>query len=191
MSNKNAEQNPFRRNTVLLLLSAAVLLVIAAVTLLLPGRGAAPGESEITAQAVDAAEGARVAEGCELFQTLSYTRCEHVVTRRVTAPAELYGKTLKEVEPLYEEWQITEFSPKLIKMEQKPDIYCPDHMVLMPDGAGVLCVFQNKYGDALALVSELDLELSSLPAAIQEELRVGIGFSTLAELEEWLESVES
>ena len=61
----------------------------------------------------------------------------------------------------------------------------------MPDGAGVLCVFQNKYGDALALVSELDLELSSLPAAIQEELRVGIGFSTLAELEEWLESVES
>ena len=59
------------------------------------------------------------------------------------------------------------------------------------NGAGVLCVFQNKYGDGLALVNELDLELSALPSAIQEDLRHGMGFSTLAELEQWLESVES
>lgn len=191
MSNRNAEQNPLRKNTVLILLSAAVLLVIAAVTLLLPGRGAAPGEDDAPAKAVDSADAVRVEEGCELLQTLTYTRCEHVVTRRVTAPAELYGKTLQEVEPLYDEWQITEFAPKLIKMEQRPDLYCPDHMVLMPDATGVLCVFQNKYGDALALVSELELELSALPAAVQEEVRPGIGFATLSELEQWLESVES
>ena len=30
-------------------------------------------------------------EGCELYQTLTYTRCDHVVTRRVTAPVELLG----------------------------------------------------------------------------------------------------
>lgn len=191
MSNRNAEQNPLRKNTVLILLSAAVLLVIAAVTLLLPGRGAAPGEDDAPAKAVDSADAVRVEEGCELLQTLTYTRCEHVVTRRVTAPAELYGKTLQEVEPLYDEWQITEFAPKLIKMGQRPDLYCPDHMVLMPDATGVLCVFQNKYGDALALVSELELELSALPAAVQEEVRPGIGFATLSELEQWLESVES
>lgn len=191
MNKKNAEGTPFKRNTTLLLLSAAVLLVIAAVTLLMPGRGVAPGEDDTPAQAVDAAGGVVVEEGCEMIQTLSYTRCEHVVTRRVTAPVELYGKTLADVEPMYEEWQITEFAPKLIKMEQKPDIYCPDHMVLMPGGSGMLCVFENKYGDALALVSELDLEMSALPAAVQEEVRMGIGFSTLSELEEWLESVES
>ena len=132
-----------------------------------------------------------LAEGCELLQTLTYTRCEHVVTRRVTAPAELYGKTLDEVAALYPEWRITEFGASLIKMEQQPDMFCPDHMVLMPNGAGVLCVFQNKYGDGLALVNELDLELSALPSAIQEDLRHGMGFSTLAELEQWLESVES
>ena len=119
------------------------------------------------------------------------TRCEHVVTRRVTAPAELYGKTLDEVAALYPEWRITEFGAKLIKMEQQPDMFCPDHMVLMPNGAGVLCVFQNKYGDGLALVNELTLELDDLPSAVQEDLRRGMGFSTLAELEQWLESVES
>ena len=116
MSDRNAERNPLKRNTLLLLLSAAVLLAIAAATLLLPGSASAPDELP-PAQAVDAGDMVRVEEGCELLQTLTYTRCEHVVTRRVTAPAELYGKTLDEVAALYPEWRITEFGAKLIKME--------------------------------------------------------------------------
>ena len=76
-------------------------------------------------------------------------------------------------------------------MEQHLQMYCPDHMVLMPDGAGMLCVFENKYGDALALVKELNIPLKSLPAAAQEDVQPGLGFSTPEELEMWLESVES
>lgn len=190
MNEKNAESTSLKRNTLLLILSAAVLLAIAAVTLLLPGSSTAPAELP-PARQVDTADVVTVEENCELLQTLTYTRCEHVVTRRVTAPVELLGKTLADVEALYPEWRITEFAPKLIKMEQQPDLFCPDHMVLMPNGAGILCVFENKYGDALALVNELDLELSALPDAIQEQLEHGMGFDTPQELEQWLESVES
>ena len=172
------------------LIGAAVLLIAVAAALLWPSESLAPAQEE-QMQSAAADQAARLEDGAELFQRLSYTRCEHVVTRRVTAPAELYGKTLDEVAALYPEWRITEFGASLIKMEQQPDMFCPDHMVLMPNGAGVLCVFQNKYGDGLALVNELDLELSALPSAIQEDLRHGMGFSTLAELEQWLESVES
>ena len=172
------------------LASVAVLAAIAVAILLMPSTAAAPTDDP-PFQAVDAAKEGVVAENCELLQTLTYTRCEHVVTRRVAAPVELYGKTLADVEALYPEWRITEFSPSLIKMEQQPDLFCPDHVVLMPDGAGVLCVFENKYGDALALVTELTLTLDALPASLQEEARHGIGFSSLADLEQWLESVES
>ena len=45
MSDRNAERNPLKRNTLLLLLSAAVLLAIAAATLLLPGSATAPRTS--------------------------------------------------------------------------------------------------------------------------------------------------
>lgn len=190
MNEKNAEQTTLKRNTLLLLLSAAVLLAIAAVTLLMPGANTAPGELP-PAKQVGTADTVKVQEDCELLQTLTYTRCEHTVTRRVTAPVELLGKTLAEVEALYPEWRITEFGAKLIQMEQQPDLFCPDHMVLMPNGAGVLCVFENKYGDALALVNELDLQLAALPPAVQEEVTHGMGFSTPQELEQWLESVES
>ena len=46
-------------------------------------------------------------------------------------------------------------------------------------------------GDALALVSELSVSLSVLPAAAQEEVQDGLGFSTPEELEAWLENMES
>ncbi len=170
---------------------AAILLLAAAMLLVPTNPGIAPTPTPTPANQAAAGNTLRVAEGCELLQTLSYTRCEHTITRRVAAPTELYGKTLAETGPLYEEWQITEFAPKEIRMSQQPDLYCPDHMVLMPNEIGILCVFQNKYGDALALVDELQTELGALPAAMQEEARRGIGFATLSELEQWLESAES
>ena len=132
-----------------------------------------------------------LASGSELLQTFTYSRCEHTVTRRVTAPAELVGKNLKEVEALYPEWRITAFSSALVTMEQRPEIFCPDHLVVMKGDGNRVCVFENKYGDALALVRELELTMDQLPAAVREEIEHGIGFSTAEELEMWLESVES
>ena len=92
------------------LVGAAVLLIAAAVALLWPSESLAPAQEE-QLQSAAADQAARLEDGAELFQRLSYTRCEHVVTRRVTAPVELYGKTLEELQPLYPVWRITEFSP--------------------------------------------------------------------------------
>ena len=61
----------------------------------------------------------------------------------------------------------------------------------MPNAGGTLCIYENKYGDALALVSELSVSLSALPAAAQEDVQDGLGFSTPEELEAWLENIES
>ena len=162
----------------------AAVLITASAALTIPSQTDVPG-------AQVSAERTTLEEGCELWQTLTYTRCEHTVTRRLTAPVEVYGKDMDEVAALYPEWRITEFSPKMVKMDRQPDLFCPDHMVLMPNGAGYLCVFENKYGDALALVRELEVEWKHLPAAAQEEVQAGIGFSTLEELERWLEGAES
>ena len=55
----------------------------------------------------------------------------------------------------------------------------------------MLCVFQNKYGDSLALLNELNIPVKDLPAAAQEDVAFGLGFATAEELDQWLESVES
>ena len=166
--------------TIALLLAAMLLLTPTAATQELP-----------PVEMVDRAQNQLPAEGCEIVQTLSYTRCSHSVVRRFAAPQELYGQTLEQAQSLYPDWQMTEFGPKLVQMEQKLPLFCPDHLVLMPDGAGMLCVFENKYGDALALVRELGVAVKELPAAAQEEVENGIGFDTAQEMDMWLESVES
>ena len=76
-------------------------------------------------------------------------------------------------------------------MQRALPLHCPQHAVLMPDDSGMLCIWENRYGDALALVKELGLFMSELPEALQQEVRTGKGFDTQEALEKWLESADS
>lgn len=168
----------------LTLLGMAVLLIVG----LTPRSASAPepdaaqvgGESAITLSA-----------DCAMVQHITYTPCGHDLTRRQALPPELAGKTRADLEAAYDAWQVTSFSSTEVAMEQSLDMYCPEHMILMPDDSGMLCIFQNKYGDALALVEALDLPLTELPDSYQEEIRPGKGFSTQDDLAQWLEAADS
>ena len=128
---------------------------------------------------------------CQIIQHMTYTPCGHELTRRQVIPAELAGQNREAIAAAYDAWQITSFASAEVAMEQKLSLYCPEHVVLMPDEGGMLCVFQNKYGDALALLKELDLLLTELPDDVQQTVREGKGFSTIEELEQWLEGADS
>lgn len=128
---------------------------------------------------------------CQLIQHMTFAPCGHDLTRRQTIPQELAGKNREAVSAAYDTWQITSFASAEVVMEQTLSLYCPEHVVLMPDEGGMLCIFQNRYGDALALVKELDLLLSELPDDVQQAVRSGKGFSTIEELEKWLEGADS
>lgn len=168
----------------LTLLGMAILLIVG----LTPRNASAPEENAAqvrtdTAQTLDAA--------CSITQHLTYTPCGHSLTRRQTLPPELAGKALADLEAAYDAWQVTSFSATTVTMEQALDMYCPEHLILMPDESGMLCIFQNKYGDALALMEELNLPLGDLPDSYQEEIRPGKGFDTQDELAQWLEAADS
>lgn len=169
------------------LVTAAVLLIVG----LMPSDANAPTVDPPSADPVGNVTQALTEAGCQVLQELSYTPCEHHLTRRVELPQELISKTRAEIEGAYDQWRVTEFLPKEVTMEQQLDIFCAQHMVLMPDESGVLAVFQNKYGDALAFVQSTEIALDTLPDAIQEEVRPGKGFDDITALEQWLESVES
>ncbi len=128
---------------------------------------------------------------CQLIQHMTYSPCGHDLTRRMTIPTELAGKNREAMSAAYDTWQITSFASAEVVMEQTLALYCPEHVVLMPDEGGMLCIFQNKYGDALALVKELDLLLTELPDEVQQIVRQGKGFATIEEAEKWLEGADS
>lgn len=128
---------------------------------------------------------------CQIIQHMMYTPCGHELTRRQVIPTELVGQNREALAAAYDTWQITSFASAEVAMEQTLPLHCPEHVVLMPDEGGMLCVFQNKYGDALAMVKELDLLLTELPDSLQQAVRQGKGFATIEELEQWLEGADS
>lgn len=169
-----------------MLLGLALLMILG----LAPRSAQAPDEHTDTAQVVvDAAQ--TLAADCQVVQHLTFTPCGHQMTRRQTLPAELAGKTREALAAAYDAWQVTAFAPSEVVMEQALDLHCPEHVVLMPDEGGMLCIWQNRYGDALALVKELGAAVSELPDSVQDEVRQGKGFDSQEALEKWLESVES
>ena len=132
-----------------------------------------------------------VEENCQLIQTLRYDRCGHEVVRRVKVDKEYKGCTLQQMQQAFAEWDITSFSPAEIEMSQTLSIYCPDHLVVLPDGAGVLGVYENKYGDGYALRAQLDIPIADLPESLRETIYLGVAFVSDAEIESWLETLES
>ncbi len=167
-----------------MLLGMALLLIVALVPKStaddVPDAAQVRSDAQMTASA-----------DCQLIQHMSYSPCGHELTRRQLIPTELAGKDRSAIAEAYDAWRITSFASAEVVMEQTLSLYCPEHVVLMPDEGGMLCVFQNKYGDALALVKELDLLLSELPDNVQQAVRSGKGFASIEELEQWLEGADS
>lgn len=143
------------------------------------------------AQQVRADSQMTTVQGCQLIQHLTYTPCGHKLTRRQALPDELVGQGREAVAGAYDQWQVTSFAAAEVVMEQTIALYCPDHMVIMPNEAGLLCIFQNRYGDALALVRETDVSLNEISEDVQDQVRSGLGFSNLEEAEKWLEGIAS
>lgn len=167
------------------LLGIALLMILA----LVPRGAQAPDEGSAAQVGLDAAQ--HLAADCAVIQRMSYAPCGHSMTRRQALPAELAGKGRSDLAAAYDAWQITAFSPTEVTMEQTFQLHCPQHTVLKPDESGMLCVWQNRYGDALALVKELGDPLNELPEGVQDEVRQGKGFDSQSALEQWLESVGS
>lgn len=170
-----------------LLLSLAVVAGMALLLVI----GLRPRPAEAPSAQAGADSTLRLHEECQLIQHLTYVPCGHELTRRMQLPAELAGQDRSALAAAYDLWQITDFSPDEVTMTQQADLFCPDHIVLMADEAGMLCVWQNRYGDAYALMRELNLPLTDLPENIQDQLREGVAFETEEALGAYLESIES
>lgn len=171
-----------------LLAGSAMLLCLALLMALamIPLRAGEPDAAETLRDS-----GKALAAECTVTQQLTYAPCGHRVTRRIPLPQELSGKTLADLSAAYDGWQVTAYTPEAVAMERTFPVHCPQHIVLQPDEGGMLCAWQNKYGDALSLVKALDVSVNELPESIQDEVRRGKGFDTLEALEMWMEGTAS
>ncbi len=127
-----------------------------------------------------------VAPGCKLKQTIEYTRCGHPVYRRIDAPAEWVGMTQDGVAGrIATGWRMTGFGSDEIEMASAPDLFCPQHWVLMLDTDGTPAIYRNRLGFDMERIG--DAGIRTLPEDVREQLAVGLAFDTKEELLDWAE----
>ena len=137
--------------------------------------------------AVGAAEqGERIAEGCEIIQTMAFTRCGHSVTRRVEAPDALIGKDFAAAQAYYSVWQIESYRPEHIDMQREIPLFCPIHTVAGVNEAGEAVLARNLYGDGMAVIRDTGRILESFSPEERDALLQGLGFDSEEEAEAWL-----
>ncbi len=129
-------------------------------------------------------------KGAVFTQTLRYDRCGHEVAVRLRDCDKYAGMNHERLAAEFPEWQITSFMPLSVAMEMTLPIFCAEHTVLMSK-SGEMGVYRNESGNEMKLVSPLNIEPSLLGEDKMRELYSGIMFSSLTELEAYLENLES
>ena len=151
---------------------ALALIIVFAAALLRPEE-----EARDTAR-----DGALLRADAALVQTMRFTLCQHQVTRRVTVPQACVGIDRAGLEKVYADWRLETFSETEAQMTRDVDLFCPLHYVLMANETGGLAAYQNRYGDAMAWLEDVDGRMSDYDEQTQEKLLRGIGFDSMEEL---------
>ena len=152
-----------------------------------PGDHAPAGEIPPRLAAESAAEaGGRVEKGCEIIQTMGFSRCGHSVSRRVEAPAGVVGADFAGACAYYDAWRIQSFASDRIVMDREIDLFCPMHHVLAVNEAGEIVLIHNVYGDGMAVEKTFAALIGDFADADRDRLLPGLGFDTAEEAESWL-----
>lgn len=166
-----------------------------------------PAPGQATAHAAPDAEGAggeeavgadlseRTGAGCMLHRTIRYLPCGHSVQRREALPPALVGLSRaaleEELPAAIPGAEVTGFSAGEVDIAVAMEIPCGLHWVLRCGDDGLLCVLQNRMGEALELVRRTEISLSLTPQDERGALREGRIFDNVQALEGYLENLSS
>ncbi|MBR5108898.1 MAG: hypothetical protein IK099_01785 [Clostridia bacterium] len=183
----NSLKNPGFLHAALLTAGAVILVLgLAAETAKAP-EGKLPALSVSPPPAVGASEQeAKVKAGCDVIQTMAFSRCGHSVTRRVSIPETLIGKDFEAIRKYYDLWQIESYTPEHIDMRREIPLFCPIHTVAGVNEAGDVVLSRNVYGDGMAVIQETGKAAADFPQEERDKLLLGLGFDSEKEAETWL-----
>jgi hypothetical protein len=119
----------------------------------------------------------------------NFLECGHTITRSPTAS--LTGMTEDEIRKMYPGYTILQFAKENLLMQCKIEGHCPDHYLLKLE-EGRLYVYRT---DEVTLkpgqLMNLSIDVTSVDETAVEALSKGIAFSSLSDIDIYLENLDS
>ncbi len=131
-----------------------------------------------------------IAPTCQMIWTTNFTLCGHT-REEARQERALIGLTEPEVRAATSGWAIEAFSRVGLHFSRDVEAYCPEHVVLksVPEGLGVFRTDPMSF--ELQQIMQFKLDTASLNEETRLQLELGMPFADLAEIEGYVESLES
>lgn len=115
----------------------------------------------------------KIAFDADLSLKKYYNECGHCKVNQVELPSEFINLTQKEIEELYSDWRIEEFSNKEIILAQNIDSMCDEHYVLRL-GESNIEIYQMEEFDDFKLLKTTNISREYLTDTDISNLEEGI-----------------
>jgi len=132
-----------------------------------------------------------VVKGCILTTKYVYTMCGHQETSEEVVGSGLVGMTRDEVKKYFDGFNLEVFSADQIVISKTINQYCQKHYILK-EQQGEIVILRDIPGTAdLELFRQTGISTSMLPADERQKIYYGKVFSSLEDIEEYLESIDT
>lgn len=132
---------------------------------------------------------ANISPNAIIIKKTYYEACDHLIRETSDIPEELVNKTEEDVEKMYSDWKIEEFSPTQIILYKSENGNCGEHYFVQ-DHNGVIGIYiTDEYG-IKTLQEDTEISTQYLPEEDVSDLRAGIEIIGKTNLTEFLEDYE-
>lgn len=118
-----------------------------------------------------------------------YDECGHFSFKYSELPKELINLTKKEVEDLYKDWNVEEFSSNSLVLSQEVNNICDEHYIVKM-GENNVEIYKIGNGGSLTLYKETDISKEYLPSEDIKTLEEGIAVYGNGKLNATIEDFE-
>lgn len=132
---------------------------------------------------------ANISPNAIIIKKTYYEACDHLIRETSDIPEKLVNKTEEDVEKMYSDWKIEEFSPTQIILYKSENGNCGEHYFVQ-DHNGVIGIYiTDEYG-IKTLQEDTEISTQYLPEEDVSDLKAGIEIIGKTNLTEFLEDYE-
>lgn len=131
---------------------------------------------------------ASLSSGAEVIWEEYFSGCGHTLRH---AGGESAGMTREELQRRFLSYEIADFSVDRAILRAQRAGYCPAHYLLCEKNGKLLITRRSQESLENECVMELEIDLAEMRGELPDELKEGIAFDALEQINEYMENIES
>ena len=131
----------------------------------------------------------KISPNCFITFKINYKKCGHEINKYEKIEENLVNKTKEELQKVYSDWEIEDFSDSNIVLSKNEEGYCDEHY-LVQDKEGKIEIYKILEDGTKTKFQETEISTEFLSEADKEQIKEGIRINGKQKLNQLIEDFE-